>query len=71
MANTNTVIIITKARPLQEETYFGVASNKKKAEEKIRKAYPHMRKIEDSFGTSYSSGKDNEFLFFLKEETVD
>lgn len=65
------VIVITKAVPLGEEHYFGVASNVKKAEAKIRKAYPHMRKITDAFGTSYASDKDNQFLFFLKEETVD
>ena len=61
------VIIITKARPLQNETYYGVASSIKNAEKLIRSEYPHMRKIDNG----YSSDKDNEFLFFLKEVTVD
>lgn len=61
------VIVITKARPLENETYFGVASNVKNAEKLIRFIYPHMRKIDDH---GYSSDKDCNYLFFLKEEEV-
>ena len=60
------VIIITKARPLGEETYFGVASNIKNAEKLIRTKYPYMRKIDGG----YSSDNDNNHLFFLKQEEV-
>ena len=60
------VIVITKARPLENETYFGVASNVKNAEKLIRSKYPHMRKIDGG----YSSDKKNEYFFFLKEEEV-
>ena len=57
------VIIITKARPLREETYFGVASNIKNAEKLIRTKYPYMWKIDGG----YSSDNDNNYLFFLKQ----
>lgn len=60
------VIVITKARPLQSKSYFGVAANVKTAEKLIREKYPHMRKLDNG----YSSDKDNEFFFFLHEETV-
>lgn len=60
------VIVITKTRPFRNETYFGVASNVKNAEKLIRSKYPHMRKIDGG----YSSDKDNNYFFFLKEEEV-
>lgn len=60
------IIVITKAKPLQNETYFGVASNIKNAEKLIRNEYPHMRKIDGG----YSSDKDNTYFLFLREEEV-
>lgn len=66
MKSGENVIVITKAKPLCEETYFGVASTVKNAEKLIREKYPHMRKS----GDGYSSDINNEFLFFLHVETV-
>lgn len=65
------VYVITKAKSFEKEIYVGVASTKKKAENILRKEYPHMKKVSEMYGvSSYKDGNPVKYLLFIREEEV-
>lgn len=66
------VYVITRAKPLEDERYFGIASSFKNAEKKIRKSYPHVKRLESYTFANGKRMQDNDFeLFFIRKETLD
>lgn len=60
------VYVMTQAEPFQKEVYVGVKKSKKEAENELRKKYPNMRNV----GESYVSDKNNTYLLFIHEEEI-
>lgn len=66
------VYVVTKAKPLEAESYMFVKASKKEAEKALRNIAPYMRSFSGNIKntSTYSADSSNSMLYFIHEEDI-